>query len=61
MTPSKELRISESTRRFIDILRKYNGLYPDAFSALELTFSESDCLESSIRASMPNTRHWKAA
>lgn len=45
MTPSKELRISESTRRFIDILRKYNGLYPDAFSALELTFSESDCLD----------------
>ncbi len=42
MTPGKELRISESIGRFIDILRKYNGLYSDAFSALELTFSESD-------------------
>lgn len=45
MTPSKELPISESTGRFIDILRKYNELYSDVFSALELTFSESDCLD----------------
>lgn len=44
MTPSKDLTISESTGRFIDILRKYNELYSDVFSALELTFSESDCL-----------------
>ncbi len=45
MIPSKDLRISESTGRFIDILRKYNKLYSDVFSALELTFSESDCLD----------------
>lgn len=44
MTPSKDLRISESTGRFIDILRKYNELYSDVFSALELTFGETDCL-----------------
>ena len=39
MTPSKDLRISESTGRFIDILRKYNELYSDVFSG------ESDCLD----------------
>lgn len=45
MTPSKELRISESTGRFIDILRKYNELYSDVFAALEVTYGESDCLD----------------
>lgn len=45
MTPSKDLRISESTGRFIDILRKYNELYSDVFAALEVTYGESDCLD----------------
>lgn len=44
MTLSKDLRISESTGRFIDILRKYNDLYSDVFAALCEIYNEEDCI-----------------
>lgn len=43
MKPSKELRISESTGRFLDILRRFRNMYSDVYSALELTYSDEDC------------------
>ena len=45
MTRGKDLRISESTGAFIDILRKYNELYDDVYSALGLTFSDEICTD----------------
>lgn len=42
MTPGKDLRISESTGRFIDILRRYHELYGDVCSAVGLAFDESN-------------------
>lgn len=38
MKAGKDLRISESTGRFIDILRKYSDLYTDICDAAELAF-----------------------
>lgn len=41
----KDLRISASTGAFINILRKYNELYDDVYSALGLTFSDEICTD----------------